>query len=103
MYVVYTSVYSIFQSLARGGVSVDIIFEYMLEVKGEGHLCATLGQSFDVDTQGCVGAYQGWPSTRIELYAWYQLRKVKFCDGWLWSLKFVSSYLINYGTLLLYL
>ena len=26
--------------------------------------------------------YQSWPGNTISLYAWYQTREVKWCEGW---------------------
>ena len=80
----------ILQSLARGGVSVDVIFEYRIEGSGEGRLCLSCITG-SPRAQACVGAYEGWPNNRINLYAWYQIRRIKMCRGRIWALKFVSQ------------
>ena len=80
------------QGLARGGVTVELKLEYKIESIGKGRLCSscTKGKPITIRPQGCVGVFHGWPNNQVLLYAWYQLKRVKFCSKKIWGKKFVS-------------
>ena len=91
-----TSPYSVsvsIQSVTRVGVSLSGALSYQLEPVCSVDTCAdtrTCGSTF----QRCVKLYNSWSGSYVELYAWYQLRSVKWCRGRLpWGGSFVSTML----------
>ena len=82
----------ILQSLARGGVSVSVTLEYRIVGSGEGKLCASCVAG-PPKAQTCIGVSDGWPNNRVNLEAWYQLRRVKICRKKVWSVTIVSHIL----------
>ena len=62
----FTGVF-ILQSVARGGVSVNVNLEYQIEGSGEGRLCP-IGTP---RAQACIAVSDGWRNNRINLEAWY--------------------------------
>ena len=91
-----TSPYSVsvsIQSVTRVGVSLSGALSYQLEPVCSVDTCAdtrTCGSTF----QRCVKLYNSWSGSYVELYAWYQLRSVKWCRGRLpWGRSFVSTML----------
>ena len=71
----------ILQAVAKGGVEVDVIFEYVIKCSGKLslHFSCVAGSP---TTQACVSADSGWPDNRINLYAWYQRRTFSFGLKW---------------------
>ena len=64
----------------RGGVSVNVSFDYRIEGSGEGRLCFSCVAD-SPQTQACVNASEGWPNNRINFYTWYQLRTITLSWG----------------------
>jgi len=79
------------QAATRLGISIAGALNYKLEPIASAHTCAdttSCGPTF----QTCVDIYNSWPSTYVEIYAWYQIRSVRFCRGRLpWGGSFVSE------------
>ena len=86
------------QSATRVGVSLSAALSYQLEPVCLVHTCAdtrTCSPTF----RPCVELYNSWSRSYVELYAWYQLRSVKWCRGRLpWGGSFVSTLLPCLGT-----
>ena len=81
------------QLVTRVGITLSGALSYQLEPVCSAHTCAdtrTCGSTF----QPCVELYNSWSGSYIELYAWYQLRSVKWCRIRLpWGGSFVSTVL----------
>ena len=70
---------------------MEVKFEYEIKLRGEGRLCGDCSTSdITIQPKYCVGVYHGWPNNKIKLETWYQLRRVKMCDGRVWDWRFVS-------------
>lgn len=64
----------------RGGVSVNVSFNYQIEGRGEGRLCFNCVAG-SPRAQTCVNASEGWPNNQINLYTWYQIRTLTLSWG----------------------
>ena len=79
-YYYYLFVCFFMQSVTRLGVSLAGTINYTLELNGSIHTCADksiCGPTF----QTCLDIYNSWPKNYIEIYAWYQIRNVRWCSG----------------------
>ena len=65
------------QGLARGGITLDMIFEYVISWK----ICDDCSEGSSILKEACIDVSQGWPDNRIEIYAWYQVRQQETCEG----------------------
>ena len=71
---------TISQGVARVGFSAEATITYQVEPQGTAKACTTSGY------QTCAGLYDSWPGNTISLYAWYQIRRIKWClrkIGWI--------------------
>ena len=73
-------------------MSVSVTLEYKVVGTGEGRLCASCVAG-PPRAQACIGVSDGWPNNRVNLEAWYQLRRVKICRKKVWSVTIVSHIL----------
>ena len=69
-------------------MSVSVTLEYRIVGSAEGRLCA----SCVAGARACIGVSDGWPNNRINLEAWYQIRRIKMCRARIpWGGSFVSQ------------
>ena len=80
----------ILQSVARGRVSVNIIFEYQILGSGEERLCPNCITGTP-RARACIGVSDGWPNNHINLEAWYQTRGIRMCSRRMWGRRIVSQ------------
>ena len=69
---------SFFQELVRGGIRVNAVINYQLEPQIAMKVCIP---QFKI--QSCLNVYDEWPGNYVDIYAFYQFRKIKWCSGWL--------------------
>lgn len=69
------------QTVARGGITVELRLNYYPEVRAKAKVC---GESANVNYHACVDAHHSSSSNRIRLSAWYQIRsvRVRWCGSW---------------------
>ena len=70
----------------RVGISITGSFNYQLQPTGTAELSGTSL------SRACADLYHVWPGNYVDLKAWYQLRKIKYCRASRWLGRFVSSY-----------
>ena len=61
------------QGLVRGGIEVSGNFEYRIEPE----VCIKVDFSPSVKVTPCISVYHSWPNSYVEIYAYYQIRKLK--------------------------
>lgn len=64
------------QGVARGGITLDIIFEYVISWK----TCNDCSEGSSILRDSCIEVSQGWPDNRIEIYPWYQVKQQECAD-----------------------
>ena len=67
------------QATVRAGVTAEVSITYQLEPRATARVCAVNCQA---SSQMCAKLYESWPGNSIDLYAWYQTRRVRMCGGW---------------------
>ena len=79
------------QSATRVGIPLAGSINYQLEPITSAHACAS--QSSCAPTfRTCAELYNSWPGNYIEIYAWYQLRSIRWCRARIpWGGSFVSN------------
>ena len=75
---------SSFQGLIRGGVKVKAEFSYQLQPEVSTEVCIP---QFAIQT--CLGVYDEYPKSYVEIYAYYQVQSVVWCEGY-WGVSYVS-------------
>jgi len=96
--IIFVSYISI-QAAVRGGISLAGVISYQLEPIASARMCAS---SCAATLQACSELYASRPGNYIEIYAWYQTRRVKMCRGRIWGRSFVSNACSKSLPLLLY-
>lgn len=83
----------LFQSVARGGVAVEVTFEYVMKWKMRLYVCVNCSEGIELSIHNmtCLEVYDCWPNNRIEIYAWYQLRQIEYCEKDVWGVTIVSD------------
>ena len=78
------------QFTVRAGVTAEVSITYQLEPRATARFCAVNCQA---SSQICAKVYESWPGNSIDLYAWYQTRRIRWCGGWVCSctINFDSS------------
>lgn len=95
-YYVVVTIPLLLQSVARGGVSVEVTLEYVVKLKMGLCVCIYCSGGISLSLHSCLEVYDSWPNNRIEVYPWYQLRRIKYCVGKLpWGATYVSDPLSN--------
>ena len=59
--------------IVRGGIEVSGNFEYQIEPE----LCMKIDFEPAVRVTPCISVYHNWPNSYVEIYAYYQIRKLK--------------------------
>ena len=67
------------QAIVRAGVTAEVSIVYQMEPQATARVCAV---SCQASSQICIRAYESWPGNSIDLYAWYQTLRVRWCGGW---------------------
>lgn len=83
------------QGIARVGASLSLNIPYEIGVEQTAIAEVCLQPTLRPRYQSCTNVYQEWPGIYMRLYAWYQLRRVKWCGRWI---PYVSSnsYIYSY-------
>ena len=66
------------QSATRVGISIAGSINYQLEPITSAHACASRS-SCAPTFRTCAELYNSWPGNYVEIYAWYQLRSIRWC------------------------
>ena len=82
--------FALMQSTVKIGISIAGVFNYQLEPNVSALACT----SCSTPLKFCVNLHHSFPGNYVEIYAWYQLRSVKWCSRKVWSIKIVSSVLL---------
>lgn len=61
------------QSVVRGGIEINGSFSYQIEPRA----CIDVDFLPRVAVTPCAAIYDAWPSSYVDLYAYYQARKFK--------------------------
>ena len=77
-YYTSVSVVTFIQSATRVGISLGGVFNYQVEARGSVDTCADTDKCLPTFRK-CVEVYHSWPGNYVEIYAWYQLRSVRWC------------------------
>lgn len=65
------------KDVARGGITASANIAYQPEPRVSGKVCNL------PNYQTCAGLYESWPGNTLEIYAWYQVRRIEWC----WSVS----------------
>ena len=78
--------FPLIQSLFKIGLSISASFYYQLEPVATLHICPT-PRTCGPALKTCADLYQNFPASHIDIFAWYQIRFLKWCKwGWFVSI-----------------
>ena len=77
------------QATVRAGITAEVELAYQMEPQATARVCAVNCQA---SSQTCVRAYESWPGNSINLYAWYQTRRIRWCGGWVSITMYFTSW-----------
>ena len=80
------------QALVRAGITASATLVYQVEPRASARVCAVnCTGAFQI----CAGIYDSWPGNTIELYAWYQTRRVRWCGSWVSTAMLAECVMLN--------
>ena len=71
----------VIQQVARGGVQISASFCYQPEPAVSIQGCQA---NCSVGGRACIGIYDSFPDSYIDLETWYQIRTVRWCSCGSW-------------------